>query len=35
MIEKYTQEEFISSEEFKSCQNIYLNKYFLEDEIIF
>jgi hypothetical protein len=32
MIEKYTQEEFISSEEFKSCQDIYLNKYFLEDE---
>jgi hypothetical protein len=32
MIEKYTQEEFISSEEFKSCQDIYLNKYFLEDK---
>ncbi len=32
MIKKYTQEEFKTSEIFKICEEIYLNKFFLENE---
>lgn len=32
MIKEYTQEEFKTSEIFKICEEIYLNKFFLENE---
>lgn len=34
-IKKYTQEEFLKSKEFEKCEEIYLDRFFLEDEISF
>lgn len=34
-IKKYTQDQFIVSDEFEKCQDIYLDRFFLEDELSF